>query len=86
MISESFSWLNRSRKTCLGWQCIIVVLCCTTYFITVRLFPKTVDRQKISQKMSFQETFDIIFIIIAIVHLLTVDKKMFHIIWIKKAN
>ena len=36
--------------------------------------------------MSFQETFDIIFIIIAIVHLLTVDKKMFHIIWIKKAN
>ena len=34
--------------------------------------------------MSFQETFDIIFIIIAIVHLLTVDKKMFHIIWTKK--
>ena len=38
--------------------------------------------------MFFQKTFDIliiiIIIIIAIVHLLTVDKKMFHIIWTKR--
>ena len=38
--------------------------------------------------MFFQKTFDIliiiIIIIIAIVHLLTVDKKMFHIIWAKR--
>ena len=37
-----------------------------------------------SHKMSFQEIFDII--IITIVHLLTVNKERFGIIWTKKAN
>ena len=84
VISEPFPWLvlNRTRKTCLALQCIRVVVYSTVFLIKGILFSKTVYGNP--AEMSFQKTFDVIIIII--VHLLTINKGSFDIIWTKKAN
>ena len=85
VISERSQWLliNRSGETYLALQCIKVVSYRTEKYLYFRKL-----LIGIPQKMFFQKTFNIliiiIIIIIAIVRLLTVDKKMFHIIWAKR--
>ena len=79
--SEPFPWLvlNRSRGTCPGLQCIRMVVCKTAFFIRVPLFSNTGYRN-LAKCFSRKLLTLIIFIIIVIVHLLTVEKKWFHII------
>ena len=79
-ISEPFLWLvlNRSR----------VFVCTATFFMKVSLFSKTVNwnpaKKCISRKLL--ALIITIIIIIVIAHLLTVDKKRFHIIKRNRTN
>ena len=84
-MSEPFPWLLLTRlpEIYVALQYIKVVVFRTEKYVYFRKLLIEIPQKCFSKKLLI---LIIINIIIAIVHLLTVDRKRFHIIWMKKVN